>query len=200
MKLMSADASPFVRKVRVLAHETGQSDDIELITVKTSPVASDPTALAANPTGKIPALIRENEPALYDSRVICRYLDHRAGAGLYPDARIWDVLTVEATADAICDAAVLVTYEGRLRAPDMVDRHWRESQWSKAARSVEAINTQWMNFLNGPLTMGHIAVGCALGYLDLRHDARHWRNGNDALAAWYEEFAQRPSMVATAPE
>lgn len=199
MKLISASASPFVRKVRVLLHETGQIDDIELLDVKTSPMATSDEVKSANPVGKIPALIREDAPALYDSRVICRFLDARAGAALYPAANLWDVLTLEATADGIMDAAVLVTYEGRLRAPDMQDDAWREAQWAKVARSVAALNTRWMSHLAGPLDMGQIAVGCALGYLDFRHDARRWRRGNDALATWYEGFRARDSMAATAP-
>ena len=85
MKLISASASPFVRKVRVLLHETGQTGDVDLLDVKTSPVATSDAVKAANPVGKIPALIRPDAPALYDSRVICRFLDMRAGAGLYPD-------------------------------------------------------------------------------------------------------------------
>ena len=105
MKLIYAAASPFVRKVCVLLHETGQVDDVELVSVKTSPLASAPEVVAANPTGRIPALIREEGPAIYDSRVITRYLDDRAQAGLYPTARLWEVLTLEATADPTSDPA-----------------------------------------------------------------------------------------------
>lgn len=199
MKLTSASASPFVRKVRVVLHETGQTDDVELLDVKTTPVATSDEVKAVNPVGKIPALIRPNAPALYDSRVICRFLDARGKANLYPETILWDVLTLEATADGIMDAAVLVTYEGRLRAPELQDEAWREAQWNKVARSVSALNTRWMSHLSGPLDMGQIAVACALGYLDFRHDARKWRRGNDALATWYAAFSKRDSMTTTAP-
>lgn len=199
MKLISASASPFVRKVRVLLHETNQIDDVELLDVKTSPLATSDEVKAANPVGKIPALIRADAPALYDSRVICRYLDARAKGAMYPESMLWDVLTIEATADGIMDAAVLVTYEGRLRAQEMQDEAWREAQWDKVARSVAALNTRWMSHLAGPLNIGQIAVGCALAYLDFRHDARKWRRGNEALADWYDTFSQRDSMTATAP-
>ncbi len=199
MKLISASASPFVRKVRVLLHETGQIDDVDLLDVKTSPVATSDEVKAANPVGKIPALIRSDAPALYDSRVICRFLDARVSANLYPESILWDVLTLEATADGIMDAAVLVTYEGRLRSAELQDEAWREAQWAKVARSVAALNTRWMSHLAGPLDMGQIAIACALGYLDFRHDARKWRRGNDALAAWFEGFSQRDSMKASAP-
>lgn len=199
MQLTSAGASPFVRKVRVLLHETGQINDVELLDVQTTPVATDPAVAAANPVGKIPALIRPDSPAIYDSRVICRYLDDRADAGLYPEARLWDTLTIEATADGIMDAAVLVVYESRVRPPEKVYEVWMDAQWDKVMRSVSALNTRWMSHLNGPLDMGQIAVGCALGYLDFRHSARGWRQGNDALATWFTEFAERPSMVETRP-
>ena len=199
MKLISASASPFVRKVRVLLHETNQIDDIEMLDVKTSPVATSDAVKAANPVGKIPALIRENAPALYDSRVICRFLDARVNAGLYPEAVLWDVLTLEATADGIMDAAVLVTYEGRLRSPEMQDEAWREAQWDKVARAISALNSRWLSHLAGPVDLGQIAVACALGYVDFRHDARKWRRGNDGRAQWYDAFSKRDSMIATVP-
>lgn len=199
MKLISASASPFGRKVKVALIETGQLDDVELVAVKTTAIAVDPIVQAANPMGKIPALIRPDAPTLYDSRVICRFLDARANAGLYPDQRLWDVLTLEATADAILDAAVLITYEGRLRTKEQQSTAWTDAQWSKVTNGVAALNNKWMSHLNGPLDMGQIAVGCALGYLDFRHDARNWRKDNDALAKWFADFSQRDSMQATIP-
>jgi glutathione S-transferase len=199
MKLLMSPASPFVRKVRVLLREANLLDIVEEVDVSTSPLASNPTVVAANPTGKIPALLRDDGPALYDSRVITRYFDDHDNAGLYPPARVWDVLTLEATADAIMEATVLITYEARLRPADKQFDGWTDAQWGKATRAVSAINDRWMSQLSGPLDMGQISVGCALGYLDLRHDARGWRNGNATLAEWYAQFAQRDSMLATAP-
>ncbi len=199
MKLYQADASPFVRKVRVLILETGQDGDITPAPVAITPVAPDGALNAANPLGKIPALERPDGPTLYDSRVICRYLDTRVSAGLYPESRLWETLTLEATADGIMEAAVLMVYEARVRPEDKRYDGWVEAQWDKAARGVAAINTRWMSHLSGPLDAAHIAVGCALGYLDFRHPDRDWRGPNDALAAWYAKFAERPSMQATRP-
>ncbi|GAA6208864.1 glutathione S-transferase [Cognatishimia sp. WU-CL00825] len=199
MKLITAGASPFGRKVKVALIETGQLQDVEIVAVKTTATAVDPIVQAANPMGKIPALLRPDAPALYDSRVICRFLDARAKAGLYPEQRLWDVLTLEATADAILDAAVLITYEGRLRPKAQQSTAWTDAQWSKVSKGVAALNTKWMSHLNGRLDMGQIAVGCALGYLDFRHDARNWRKGNDTLAKWFETFSNRTSMQATLP-
>lgn len=199
MKLIAADASPFVRKVRVVVRETGQAGSVEEVQVMTTPVATADAVKAANPLGKIPALILDDGRTLYDSRVITRYLDSRAGAGLYPEDRLWDVLTLEATADGILEAAVLMVYEGRVRPEDKQFAGWVEAQWEKAIRSVDAINESWMDLLSGPINAAQIAVGCALGYLDFRHPDRDWRGDNPALAVWFAEFGARPAMQDTRP-
>jgi len=200
MKLLMAGPSPFVRKVLVTLHETGQSADVEQVQVAANPLDGDATLLAANPLGKIPALVRPDGPTLYDSRVICRYLDDRARAGLYPQARLWDVLTLEATADGMMDAAVLMVYEARFRPPEQQSSDWINAQWTKVTRALDVLGSRWMSHLAGRMDMGHIAVGCALGYLDLRHGDRNWRTGHDALAEWYVTFANRDAMTLTAPE
>lgn len=199
MKLMTAPASPYSRKVKALLYETGQIDEVELVQVKTSPVAVDARVQAANPLGKIPCLIRDNEPALYDSRVICRFLDARTGGHFYPDRMIWEVLTIEATADGILDSALSMVYESRFRDNALQSGAWLEAQWSKVQNGLAALNSMWISHLNGPLHMGHIAVGCALGYLDFRLGDRNWRIGNEALAVWFEDFSKRESMQKTEP-
>ena len=199
MKLISSGTSPFVRKVHVLLHETGQYDDLEIAPIPTSPFDTAPEVASANPLGKIPALIRDEGPTLYDSRVICRFLDDRAQSGLYPESRLWETLTLEATADGIMEAAILMLYEHRLRPAEAVLESWVDAQWDKIERAVEALNARWTSHLRGPLDMGQIAVGCALAYLDFRHDARGWRKGNDALDDWFALFSQRDSMKATQP-
>ncbi len=197
MQLLISPASPFVRKVRVLLREAGLLDTVEEVTVTTTPMNSAPEVIAANPIGKIPALIRPDGPAIYDSRVITRFLDDHADAGLYPQSRIWETLTLEATGDAIMDAAVSMAYEKRLRPEDQQSKTWVEAQWGKAARGIDAVNNRWMSHLSGPLNIGQISVACALSYIDLRHNARGWRQGNDALAQWYAEFSERDSMAET---
>jgi len=200
MKLAYSPTSPYVRKVMVLLHETGQLDDVALENLATTPFDPAEGLLPSNPLGKVPALERSEGPALYDSRVICAYLNDRAGGSLYgKGAGHWDILTLEATADGILDAALLITYEARLRPEDKRMDAWADAQWDKIARACAALNTRWMSHLSGPLDMGQIAVACALGYVDFRHDARGWRAGNDALAAWFENFDSRPSMQATRP-
>lgn len=197
MQLLMSPASPFVRKVRVVLHETGQQ--AEEVEVTASVYDADATIKAANPSGKIPALIRADGPTLYDSRVICRFLDAQAGAGLYPDSRLWEILTLEATGDAIMEAAVLMVYEMRYRSENERSADWVEGQWDKVVRGLSALESRWMPLLQGPLNMGQISVGCALGYLDFRHDARGWRNQAPGLGQWFDKFAERDSMAATKP-
>ena len=197
MKLIMAEASPFARKVRVLLRETDQLKDVQEVHVATSPFKSDATVQAANPTGRIPSLIRPEGPALYDSRVITRYLDARIHASLYPEAELWEVLTLEATGDSMMDSAVSISYESRLRPEHMISADWMNAQWTKIIGGCDALQSNWMSQLNGPLTMAHISVACALGYLDLRHDAQNWRQGHEALAEWFANFAKRDSMIDT---
>lgn len=200
MQLLISPASPYVRKVRVLIREADLMGTVEEINVATTPLDSAPEVIAANPMGKIPALIRADGPGIYDSRVITRFLDDLAGANLYPQSRIWEILTLEATADAIMDATVAMSYEARFRPAERQSSEWVEAQWAKAARGIAAVNSRWMSHLTGPINIGQIGVACALSYIDLRHDGRGWRNGNEALANWHTDFAARDSMLATRPE
>lgn len=199
MRLFHSPTSPFVRKVMVTLHETGQAGDVTLVPATGTPVDAGSMPVALNPLGKIPALERDDGPALYDSRVICRYLNDRAAAHLYPARHLWDVLTLEATADGIMDAAVLMVYESRVRPEQSRFAPWVDGQWTKIDRALDTLEQRWLSHLHGPLDMGQIAVGVALGYLDFRHGDRGWRGGRPGLAAWDAVFAERPSMVATRP-
>lgn len=200
MQLIMSPPSPFARKIRVLIRETDQLDDVAEVTVATTPLKSDATALSGNPTGKIPSLIRPDGPALYDSRVITRYLDDRAQAGLYPTRDLWDVLTLEATGDAIMDSGVSISYENRMRPPELQSDDWKNAQWGKVMGAISAIENRWMAHLNAPLNMGQISVACALAYLDFRHGDRNWQQDHEALATWFAGFAQRQSMLDTSPD
>ncbi|MEM6620030.1 MAG: glutathione S-transferase family protein [Pseudomonadota bacterium] len=197
LRLHSAPASPFARKCRVCLLETGQEAEFALR--GGHPLAPDNMPTAQNPLGKIPTLERDDGPALYDSRVITRYLNTRAGGALYPEARLWETLTLEATADGMMEAAVLMVYEARTRPEDIRYPAWVDAQWAKVTRCLAAIERQWMSHLNGPLDMAQIAVGCALAYLDFRHGDRNWRADYPTLATWETAFALRPAMQATLP-
>ena len=201
LRLYTSPTTPFGRKAMVLILEAGLADQVEIAQATGSPLDSSKMPLSQNPLGKIPALERGDGPAVYDSRVICRYLDDRAGAGLYPPApRLWETLTLEATADGMIEAAILMLYEGRLRPEEKRFDGWVEGQWAKIARALDTLEGRWMSHLNGPLDMGQIAIGVALSYLDFRFDARGWRQGRPELARWHEAFAARESMAATVPQ
>ncbi|TDL78481.1 glutathione S-transferase [Palleronia sediminis] len=198
MELFYSPASPFARKVRIVLHETGRTGDVALVhSVQT---AFSPNPANQNPLGKIPCLTRADGPALYDSRVICRFLAETGDADLYPRPRLWEVLTLEATADGIMDAALLMVYEHRLRPEDKRLAEYVEAQWSKVSRALDALEARWMSHLAGPLDIGQIAVGAALGYLDFRHPERDWRGPRPALTAWAARLMDRESFRATAPE
>lgn len=199
LTLFHSTTSPYVRKVDVLLREAGLLDQVTFVSGSGTPLAANSETAKANPLGKVPVLLRDDGPALYDSRVICRYLDDLAGNRFYPPSRLYDVLTLEATADGILDAALLMAYEWRLRPEEKRFDDWVEGQWAKVDRALDVLDDRWMSHLHGPLTMGQIAVACALGYLDLRNADREWRKGRLSLAAWFETFAKRDSMLATIP-
>ncbi|WP_128516193.1 glutathione S-transferase [Tabrizicola thermarum] len=200
MKLYHAPASPFVRKVMVLLHEANASDRVTLVPASGTPLDPGTLPIDRNPLGKIPALERPDGPTLYDSRVITRYLDDLLKAGLYPASpRLWDTLVIEATADGICEAAVLMRYEMHVRPAATRSTEWADAQWQKITRALDALEDRWISHLSGPLDMGQIAIGCAVGYLDLRHAEREWRSIHPALADWYAAFSARPSLQATLP-
>lgn len=185
----------------VLLHESGATGRVELVPVAGTPLQPGSLPVDRNPLGKIPALERDDGPTLYDSRVICRYLDDLLQAGLYPPApHLWDTLVLEATADGIADAAVLIRYEEFLRPAELHHPEWLDAQWAKITRALETVESRWMSHLAGPLDMGQIALGCALGYLDFRHGHRNWAANCPVLAAWWAEFSRRPAMQATRPD
>lgn len=201
MRLYHSPTTPFGRKVMVLLLETGQERDVEVVPVSGTPVAPGTLPLAHNPLGKIPALELPDGQSIYDSRVICRYLDARVGGRLYPaEPQLWRTLTLEATADGILDAAILMVYENRIRPEEKRFDDWIEAQWAKIARALDALEANWIDHLSGPLDMGQLAVGCALSYLDFRLAERGWRTGRPELTGWERNIAARPSMLATVPK
>lgn len=201
MRLFHSPASPFARKVTVLLHECGQAGAVELVGAAGNPLAPGTMPVAQNPLGKIPCLERPDGPPLFDSRVICRYLDERFAAGLYPTApRLWDTLTVEAMGDGIAEAALQMRYETHVRPQAAQSTDWAEAQWAKIARALDAAAGTWAPHLAGPFDMGQAALACALGYLDLRHAARDWRAGRAGLAAWFSDVSARDSLRMTLPQ
>jgi glutathione S-transferase len=203
MKLFHSPASPFVRKVMVLAHETGLLGSIERIRAVANPVNRDAAVVAHNPAGHVPTLLLVDGTALYDSTVICQYLDTlHEGTPLLPAAPLprARTLCLQALADGMLNACVLMRYESALRPEAQRWPAWYEGQQAKVRSSLDVLERQWMGPLNGAMDLGVIATACALGYLDFRFPDEPWREGRDALARWYEGFSRRPSMQATWPD
>ena len=205
MKLHFSPTSPYVRKLLVCALERGLDERIERLPTDTGDPASG--LAAQNPLGKVPTLVLDDGQALYDSPVICEYLDSlHDGDPLIPPAgpARWTVKRREALADGILDAALLRMIETKRRPEELRWPAWIESQAGKMRRGVAALEAEAAGGgpgggLEGALDLGTIAIACTLGYLDFRFGDDDWRAGAPALAAWYEAFAQRPSMQATRP-
>ena len=199
LTLRSSPSSPFVRKVRIAASVLGLDREIGLVPADTMN-ASD-TVRLQNPLGKIPSLVLEDGTVLFDSRVILEYLDHRAGGGrIIPtdiDARL-AALRLQALADGMMDASVLLVYEGRWRAPERHEPKWIEHQAGKVERTLAALEAAPPALSPTP-DVGQIALACALGYRDFRFgDA--WRRDRPRLVAWLDRFAARvPAFAATKP-
>lgn len=202
MTLFHNPASPYVRKVMVLLHETGQLDRVALHASQLTPVNPDTALNQDNPLGKIPALRLADGNVLYDSRVILDYLDQQhVGNPLIPregSAR-WRRLTLAALADGIMDASVLIRYELALRAPEKHWELWLDGQRDKIRRALAVLEADVIAELASHFDVAAISVACALGYLDFRHPDLQWRDAQPRLAAWYAEVSQRPSMLATQP-
>jgi glutathione S-transferase len=200
MQLLMSLTSPFARKVRGVAIEKDLAGRIELVAM--DPFADPATLIAVNPLGRVPTLLRDDGEPLYDSAVICAFLDaHPDGRGpsLYPVSgpERWRVLRAEAFADGALDLAFGLTLESRKpeaeRSPTTAAR-WR----AQLLRAIDAAEGE-IAALPGRLTMGHLAIACLLGYLDLRHRDLAWRDGRAALAGWHAEIMRRPSLAETVP-
>lgn len=199
MKLFYANTSPYARKVRVVAAEKNLDGRIEAVLC--NPFDESPELKAANPLSKVPSLVMDNGEALYDSPAICEYLDSLTpGNRLIPEkgpAR-WTVLRRHALADGILDAAFAVVMERR-RPEGEQSPSWIE-RWSAAiGRSVDVLEKEIGSF-PAETDLAHIAIGCALAYLDFRLPDLEWRTGHPETAKWFETFAERPSMKDTRPE
>ena len=202
MKLRYAVTSPYVRKVLVVAMETGLDKRIEKVPATVTPTAANADVAKENPLGKIPALTIEGGETLYDSRVICEYLDSlHSGAKLFPASggRRWRALRQQALADGILDAGILTRYETFLRPKEMQWPDWIQGQLRKATQGLAAIE-QEADSLGDPLDIGQIAIGCAIGWLEFRKPAGEIRPTYPKLFKWYDKFSQRPSMTETVPK
>lgn len=198
MILRSSPPSPFGRKVRLAAKIVGVSDDIEVVSADTSDETD--SIRSQNPLGKIPVLILDDGMELYDSRVICEYLDSlHSGDMLFPAAgrERFDVLRRAALCDGIMDASILMVYEQRFRPEATRDAKWVSYQGDKVERGLAWLEAH-VPELTGTPDIGHVGLACALGYRDLRFDGS-WRASHPKLVAWLEQFsAAVPAFAETA--
>ena len=202
MTLFHNTASPFVRKVMLVLHETAQLDRVQLVDTQVAPIKPNAQLNADNPAGKIPALRLADGSVLHDSRVICEYLDHQHnGEPLLPrdGAARWRCQTLASLADALLDAAVLIRYETFLRPAERQWDVWLAAQQEKIERSLAYFEREALADLNARFDLAAIGLACALGYLDFRQPDLGWRERYSGLAAWYAEVSQRPSLLATRP-
>jgi glutathione S-transferase len=183
----------------VIAHELGLADRIEKLPSAAGPVARDQTIIPSNPLGQVPTFIADDGQVLFDSRVICEYLNELGGGALFPAGKArWQVLTEQAMADGMLGAALLARYEGALRPEALRWNDWVQGQLGKVHDGLALIEKN-AAALADRLDIGTITIGCALGYLDFRFPELDWRAAHPGTAAWYETFSQRPSMQATKP-
>lgn len=198
MQLFYSPTSPFVRKVLVVAIEKGIDDRIERRPTNIAAPAAG--FLARNPLGKIPVLITDDGDVLYDSVVIAEYLDASfAGPKLFPPAGAarFQALRQHALADGLLDAGVARLLEGR-RPEGERSPAWTAKQIAVIARALDALDAE-AGDLHDALTIGPIAIACALGWLEFRFPHEPWRNARPNLAQWFERFSHRPSLQATIP-
>lgn len=200
MKLYHSAASPFVRKCLVVAHELGLRDRVELVPASAHPVTRNRELIAVNPLGQVPTLVTDEGAVLYDSRVICEYLNALGDGDIVPadpDER-WPRLVEQSLADGVTDAALLTRYETTARPEALRWSDWVEGQLDKVACGLAELERRASGF-GDRVDIGTIAFACALGYLDFRFASLGWRDRHPNAAAWFEWFGGRESMMATRP-
>lgn len=201
MKLYYSPTSPFVRKVNVFAIESGLEDQIEWL--RTNPWQSEDVLTSVNPLSQVPTLITDDGMILYDSRVICEYLDSlRTASKLIPEeAELrWPALRLQALADGILEAGISRFLE-RKRESALQSADWDSMQKISIERALIALENSvvdWSNYT--ALNIGVISVACTLGWLDFRFAEEDWREAHPQLAKWFAGFSQRDSMRNTLPK
>jgi len=201
MKLLSSPLSPYGRKVKLAIAMKGLKDKIEIAGVDTNP-GDNVEINSVNPLGKIPALTVDGKQAIFDSHVVCEYLDSLAPSPvLFPKSgpERWVTLTLGSLADGVLDAALLLVYEKRFRPEDKWHAPWQQRQQAKIDRALDHLEPMPPAWGTSP-DYGHLTLACALGYLDFRHEGK-WRAGRPKLIAWLDRFAKAvPAFEETRPK
>ena len=201
MELRTNKDSPFARKTRMLALEAGLASRIEEIETTVSPVNANEELSRENPLVKIPALVTDSGELLYDSSVICEYLDTlHGGRKVFPAAgpQRFAALRRQALTDGILEAAVLCRYELAVRPETLRWKDWVEGQKRKIFGGLGVLEAE-VEAWSGDFDIGQIGAACVLGYLDFRFRDWDWRSQHPRLAAWYQGVSRRPSVSETAP-
>jgi glutathione S-transferase len=197
MKLLYQTHSPYARKALVFAHEAGLAGRIEVVHHETSPTWRNEEVFAANPLGKVPVLLRPGLPALFDSDVICAYLDTlHEGRRLIPEtgeAR-WLALRMQAVAQGLADTGIALRWETVRRPQELRYPPLQDGYREKLLTSYDWLERELDT--GSPLHVGHIAVATCLSWLEFR-GLPSFREKRPRLIAWFEEFSRRPSMRAT---
>ena len=199
MKVYYTSSSPFVRKVLVTGYELGFGERIEKLANSVNPINRDANIVALNPTGQVPTFIADDGEVLYDSRVICEYLDAQDGRHrIFPVAgpARWRALREQSMGDGLLDAALLARYESFFRPAEFRWQAWEDGQMAKIESSLQAIDKLAASF-GDRFDIGPLTVACALGYLDFRFPTLGWRERHQSVAAWCKEVSARPSLQAT---
>ncbi len=202
MKLFYSTASPYARKVVVAAREAGVLDQINVISTNASPIDPNGDIVAANPIGKIPTLVLDDGHAIFDSRVICEFVDGlRDKPTLFPvekNAR-FAALTLQALGDGILDAALLARYETFMRPQEFRWKEWTRGQQGKIINALDFLEQNFSENFSSDINIGQITIACALSYIEYREIIEDWRPGRDKLSEWFAGISQRESMKATVP-
>lgn len=197
MKLLYQTHSPYARKALVFAHEAGLADRIERVDHETSPTLRNEDVFAQNPLGKVPVLLRDGQPPIFDSDVICAFLDTlHDGPKLIPpegEAR-WAALTMQSAAQGMCDAGIAIRWENVRRPEGLRYPPLAQGYSDKLAASYDWLEARIDG--DAPLHVGHVAVATALSWIEYR-ELVPFRDGRPRLAHWLDAFEQRPSMRAT---
>ena len=199
MKLHWSPRSPFVRKVMIVAHERGIADRLHCVRTLAEMTTPHAELMKDNPLSKIPTLVLDDGMVLYDSPVICEYLDALDGdPNLFPQHGPERMIALrrQALGDGFLDMLVLARNE-RMRAQP--SRAHLASTATRTAATLDHLERDADALAASPFSIGHIAIGCALAYLDFRFAERDWRRGHPRLADWHASFAVRPSVQATLP-
>lgn len=198
MRLHWSPKSPYVRKVMICADELQLVEQLELVRSVAAMLKPNERLMADNPLSKIPTLVLANGFVLFDSAVICEYLNDRAGGELFPQTGEgkWQSLRWHAFGDGLLDALILWRNERERGAPLAALLSAFEL---KALASLRALDDEAQALAETPFSIGHIAVGCALGYLDYRFETLDWRQVAPRLARWHADLCARPSFQNTEP-